>query len=246
MKASKLRTLWIILISTVIVMHSSLRVIFMCLFKTSTRERIDQECRRWARRLLKAVKVNYEVNNPQHIDITQYPCCMLMVNHSSHYDIPLCFAALSGSIRMLAKQELGRIPLFGKAMRMAEFPLVDRQNTRQAIIDLAKAQKLMQDGVIIWIAPEGTRSPTGKLQRFKKGGFKLAVNAQATIIPIGICGAHKILPKNTIQFNLHQNVTINIGKPVNASQYTTENIDQLMTGVAEQIQELLQGSTQHS
>jgi len=239
MKASKLRTLWIILNSTAITVHFSLKTIFMYLLKTSTRARVDQVCRRWSQRLLKAIKTDYQVANPHHIDITQYPCCMIMANHSSHYDIPLCLAALPGSIRMLAKQELGKIPVFGKAMQMAEFPFVNRNNPRQAVKDLANAQKLMQDGIIIWVAPEGTRSHTGELQRFKKGGFKLAINAQATIIPIGIRGAHKILPTKTTQFHLHQAVTIHIGEPVDASAYSAANIDQLMAVMTERIQKLL-------
>lgn len=240
MQASKLRTLWIILISSAITIHSSLRIIFMCLLGKSARERIDQECRRWARRLLKAVKANYQVHNPHHVDVSQYPRCILMANHSSHYDIPLSMAALPGSIRMLAKQELGRIPIFGKALKMAEFPLVNRQNPRRAVKqDLANAQKLMQDGIIVWIAPEGSRSHTNELQRFKRGGFALAINAQATIIPIGIEGSQKILPAKTLQFHLHQTVNIHIGEPVDASAYRSEDINQLIENIREQIRHMI-------
>ncbi|MEE9452504.1 MAG: lysophospholipid acyltransferase family protein [Gammaproteobacteria bacterium] len=226
-------------VSILIVVTSSIKTFFMCFTGLATRKFIDQECRRFSHRLLKAVRTSFTVVNPHQVDIQQYTHCVLMANHSSHYDIPLCIAALPGSIRMLAKKELGRIPLFGKALQMAEFPLVDRQNPRQAVKDLKKAEELMRSGIIIWVAPEGKRSTTDQLQPLKRGGFSLAIKTKATIIPIAIYGSRKILPTKTLKFGLHQHVEIRIGAPIDASTYNLQNAKALMGKVTNVMQQLL-------
>ena len=68
-------------------------------------------------------------------------------------------------------------------MTAAEFPFVDRKNRYQAIKDLAYAQQLMESGIVIWIAPEGTRSKDGKLAPFKKGAFITAIQCQSHDYP---------------------------------------------------------------
>src|SRR4029079_5554001 len=88
---------------------------------------------------------------------------------------PLIFAALPGSIRMLTKKELFRVPIWGRGLAAGEFVSLDRSQRQQAIRDLGAARDKMADGVILWVAPEGTRSKDGRLGSFKKGGFLLAL-----------------------------------------------------------------------
>lgn len=164
-----------------------------------------------------------------------------MCNHSSVYDIPLGFKAFPNhSIRMLAKKELSKIPIMGKGMSAAEFPFVDRKNRTQAIKDLEYVRQLMESGILVWIAPEGTRSKNGKLAPFKKGAFVTAIHSKATIIPIGIRGAFDIIPAKTLQINLNQKAEIHIGAPIDASQYTIENKDELVEKTYQTIKELLE------
>ena len=163
-----------------------------------------------------------------------------MCNHSSAYDIPLGFKVFPNeSIRMLAKKELAKIPLMGKAMSAAEFPFIDRKNRYQAIKDLDYMQQLMKSGIIIWIAPEGTRSKDGKLAPFKKGAFVTAIQAKAIIIPIGIRGAANILPARTFSVNLNQKAEIHVGKPIDTSQFTMKNKDELINQTFQAIKELI-------
>jgi 1-acyl-sn-glycerol-3-phosphate acyltransferase len=90
----------------------------------------------------------------------------------------------------------------------------------------------------MWIAPEGTRSKDDKLGPFKKGPFITAIQAGATIIPIGIRGANHILPAGTLQLNLAQEVAVHIGEPIDATQYTLENKDTLLAHVFRVMQRL--------
>lgn len=96
----------------------------------------------------------------------------------------------------------------------------------------------MKSGILIWVAPEGTRSKNGKLAPFKKGAFITAIHAKATIIPIGIRGAFEIIPAKTFNINLQQKAEIHIGKPIDASQYTLENRNELIEKTYQAIEEL--------
>lgn len=236
MKASYLGKL-IVLLKTVI---STLGVSFVGLYlrfsNTYTKARADSVLRWWAAYLLKCVRARWEVINP-HVLQPGRPY-IIMSNHRSHYDIPLIFVSLPGSIRMLTKKELFRIPIWGRAMKAAEFLSIDRHNHEQALKDLEEAKKKMQDGIVLWVAPEGTRSRTGDLLPFKKGGFVTAIQMGATIIPVGISGSENILKPGTTDIYFDQMVRVSIGTPIDASAYTLEQRDELMQDVNKAISDL--------
>jgi 1-acyl-sn-glycerol-3-phosphate acyltransferase len=139
---------------------------------------------------------------------------------------------------MLTKKELFRVPIWGKGMQAAEFISIDRHNLEQALKDLDEARKIMQSGIVLWLAPEGTRSRTGRLQDFKKGGFMLALQTGAVIIPVGIKGSETILPPDTFGFVLGRKIEVNIGEPIDSSLYTLEQRDALMQNVRQAIEGL--------
>ena len=241
MKINQLKTALIVctlLFDTAVV---SLRCIFNYYFSKPSRLWTDKTLNHWVDQLLKGVQVEYTVVNPFNIEPEQGKATILMCNHSSSYDIPLAFKAFpKHSIRMLSKKELSKVPLMGKAMQASEFPFIDRKNRYQAIKDLQYAKKLMESGILLWVAPEGTRSKDGRLAPFKKGAFVTAIQAEAIIIPIGIKGAHNILPAGTFNINLNQKAEIHIGKPINAAEYTLENKAELMTKTYNVIKKLIE------
>lgn len=240
MKISRLRTVWIITTLSYYTAAASIRSIFKYYFSTPTRPWVDKTIHHWIDQLLNKVQVQYSVINPYNVEPKAGQATILMCNHSSAYDIPLGFKAFpKHSIRMLAKKELSKVPLLGKGMAASEFPFIDRKNRYQAIKDLAYVQELMESGIIIWIAPEGTRSKDGKLAPFKKGAFITAIQAKATIIPIGIRGAFNILPARSLRINLKQKAEIHIGKPIDASQFTADNKDALIQQTYDAIKELV-------
>ncbi|WP_028388194.1 lysophospholipid acyltransferase family protein [Legionella fairfieldensis] len=241
MKISKLRTLWIMALSILYTANICSRSIVKHFLGKTTRPWVDATIQRWAEQILNLVGVQCKVVNPHHVAPQPGQATIIMCNHSSLYDIPISFKAFPHhSVRMLAKKELSRIPIMGKGMTRAEFPFIDRKNRHQAIKELAAVRKLLQSGIVMWIAPEGTRSKDGKLASFKKGAFITAIEAKAMIIPIGIRGAYNILPARTTQFNINQIAEVHIGKPVDASQYNYENRDKLVTLVHQTIKHLLE------
>ncbi|KTC92471.1 1-acyl-sn-glycerol-3-phosphate acyltransferase [Fluoribacter dumoffii] len=240
MKINQLRTAWVLATLMWYTAIDSTRCIFKYFFSTISRDWTDKVLHHWVDQLLNEVQVEYKVINPFNVQPQPGVATIIMCNHSSAYDIPLAFKAFpKHSIRMLSKKELAKIPLMGKAMAAAEFPFIDRKNKYQAIKDLAYAQKLMESGIVMWIAPEGTRSKDGKLGSFKKGGFITAIQSKATIIPIGIRGANSILPARTFNLHLKQKAEIHIGKPIDASQFSIDNKEQLIRHTYEVIKELV-------
>jgi len=230
----KISTYGIIAKSLWITIQYSCMAIYHSFF--SQRPQVDATVRRWANALLRAVKASVRVSNPHGLSLTPGHSYILMSNHASLYDIPVIFEALPGSIRMIAKKELFRVPLWGNAMKACEFLAIDRKNSTQAIKDLEIVREKMHSGIVPWVAPEGTRSRDGKLGPFKKGVFMLAIQTGATIIPIGIRGTANILPPKTLNFQMGQTVEVVIGTPVDATAYTIETRNALLQAVREQIE----------
>jgi 1-acyl-sn-glycerol-3-phosphate acyltransferase len=237
MKATKLQSMWIIIKSLALTAYYSAVALSICFFTKPARRRqeVDKLSRIWSDKILRIAGVSYAVFNPAQITLVPDKQYIIMSNHDSLYDIPLIFIAVPGSIRMITKKELFRVPLWGHAMKATEFIAIDRKNSAQAIKDLDKARAKMQTGIVLWIAPEGTRSRTGKLGMFKKGGFMLALQTGATIIPVGIRRSSDILPADTLNFNKGITAEIHIGTPIEASQYTLQTREQLMLAVEQEI-----------
>ena len=240
MKASKLKTYSIIvqyILQTALICVKS---VYKGLTKQTNRPWVDRTMHTWTDKILKLVQVDVTVVNPKNIKPKEGVPTIIMCNHSSLYDIPISIKAFpDSSIRMLAKKEMSKIPLMASGMRNAEFPFIDRKNRKQAIKDLEQAEALMKTGISLWVAPEGTRSPDGKLAPFKKGAFITAIKSNATIIPIGIRGAHDILPARTRQLNINIKAEVHVGEPIDASAYTLDNKQELIDKTHAVMQQLV-------
>lgn len=204
-----------------------------------SRARTDKLARIWARKILNAARIRRSKFIHHPIEYLPNKAYMIMCNHSSLYDIPIIFEAIPGSIRMLTKSELGKIPILSLSLKLNEFIFINRHNREQAMQDLAKAKQKMEDGIILWVAPEGTRSKTGKLLRFKKGVFHLAIQTEAIIIPVGIRGASQVLPSKTLALSSDQPVEVHVGKPIDASEFNEDSKDLLLKKVEKVMRELV-------
>lgn len=148
----------------------------------------------WARVGLFLARVRLTVEGHEHLPLG---AAVYMPNHQSNFDILALYAGLPVQFRWLAKEELFRIPLFGFAMHRTGYIPVDRSDHKKAIRSMAEAARRISEGTSVIVFPEGTRSPDGALLPFKKGGFVLAINAAAPIVPVAICGSHDVMPKYT-------------------------------------------------
>ena len=160
---------------------------------------------------------------------------IFMSNHSSWMDIASIIAAVPQNLRMVAKEGLLHIPIFGKAMNDSGFIGIDRSNRAKAIKQLDKAKQKLKEGVCIWIAPEGTRSKDGQIKEFKKGGFYLAVDLNLDIVPVFIEGAADIMPPGSMDISTNKDITIHFLKPISTTNFSKANLSELINIVRNKI-----------
>jgi 1-acyl-sn-glycerol-3-phosphate acyltransferase len=227
---------WLIIVRLVIVFSfNTFHEVFGALFIKDVQKKRAYASRivhRWARQTLRVLKVNYSILNPDHFIFEANRPYIIMSNHLSHFDIPLLYVTFPHDvIAMIAKKELFRIPVWGWGMKISGCVSIDRENKYQALKDLKIAEKNMHEGVRIWVAPEGTRSRTGNMGPFKRGGFKIALNVKAIIVPLTIIGSNKILPPGALNFSTGESVDVYVGKPIDTASYELKDLPKLMMNV---------------
>lgn len=148
-------------------------------------------------------------------------------NHQSNADILALVRMLPTPYRWVIKKELVKIPVFGWALARTGAVAIDRSNTAHAVERLRKSVDKLKGGWSLLIYPEGTRTLDGNVQRFKKGGFMLAVNTGIPILPVTVNGAFKMLPKS-VWLPIPGHVTVTIGDPIPTAGLTQADVPDLM------------------
>jgi len=201
----------------------------------------DRRLALWSRRLLADAQVDLRVSGLENIALdTSY---VVMSNHASLYDIPILYCALPLRLRMAAKSELFRVPVWGAALRAAGFVRIDRQRGSEARKVLLKAGAAMrQAGISLWVAPEGTRSVDGQLLPFKTGAFALAKTGSIPILPVTLIGAQTILGKQGRRVALRQTVRVLVHPPLLPRDFPAD-LSELAARVRQLIQNAMPPST---
>lgn len=195
--------------------------------KSASDRRLDH----WSRRLLENGRVTLQVFGRENLP---KGACIVMSNHQSLYDIPAVFQTIGPSLRMVAKAELFRIPIFGRALMLGGFIPIDRRNRKHALESLRRAKEALSAGVPIWIAPEGTRSPDGSLLPFKKGGFYLSADTGAPILPVSLRGTRRVLPSRGIRSTADETIEV-VVHPLRPAPTSRRSLEPLMQEIAETI-----------
>jgi len=150
---------------------------------------------------------------------------IVVSNHSSFLDIPLICRTIPVNLHFTAKSQVKKMPLFGIYMMATGMIFIDRSNRQKAIKSINKAAKLIKSGKNVLIYPEGHRSANGKIARFKKGAFHLAIKSGADIVPVGIKGAANVWPKSKLQLNPGK-VEVFIGNRIPSTDYSERTVDE--------------------
>jgi len=151
---------------------------------------------------------------------------LFVANHTSSADAPAVVGAIPRRVAILLKESLFKWPIAGQAFTLAGFIPVKRSERESAIASVDKATQSMRDGQSFLIYPEGTRSPDGRLQTFKKGAVVMAIKAGVPIVPIACSGAHKVMRKRSLKIYPGE-ILVEFLKPIEASQYSFEQRDEL-------------------
>ena len=145
--------------------------------------------RKWAKILLGICGVNCKTEGLENVDPDQ--TYFVVANHRSISDIPIMAAVLPLNLRIMAKKELFKIPFLGQTMLIYDFVPIDRTNRRNAVKSLENARKKMKT-LSFLVFPEGTRSRTEQVEKFKSGALWLTENG-CQILPVAMTRAEKIM-----------------------------------------------------
>jgi 1-acyl-sn-glycerol-3-phosphate acyltransferase len=181
-----------------------------------TKEVCDERLDRWSGNIVRNARIELDVHGKEHLGEGTF---LVMSNHQSLYDVPVLFHVIGPNLRMITKKELFSVPVFGKALAVGGFISIDRANRAQAIESLETARKTLQCGTHVWISPEGTRSKTGELLPFKKGGFHLALEASLPVLPVTLKGTRDILRAKGVRSTPEQKVTVTFHQPIDPAPY---------------------------
>ena len=158
-------------------------------------------------------------------------------NHESNVDPPVLFQALHRRLHVLFKAELKKLPILGKVMVAGGFVPVEREKREASLASIDVAAQSIRAGNSFLIFPEGTRSRTSELLPFKKGGFIMAIKAQAPIVPVAVSGGREAMRKGS-WFVRPVMVDVRIGDPVETAGMSLDDRDDLIDTVRARIEEL--------
>src|SRR6267142_2228618 len=152
--------------------------------------------------------------------------CLFVANHTSSADAPAVVGAIPRRIAVLLKESLFKWPVVGQAFRSAHFIPVNRSAHESAIASVERATEAMRAGQSFLIYPEGTRSPDGRLQRFKKGAVVMAIKAGVPIVPIACSWAQKIMEKRSMRIYPGE-ILVEFLDPIDAAKYSFDERETL-------------------
>ncbi|MBI4810845.1 MAG: 1-acyl-sn-glycerol-3-phosphate acyltransferase [Ignavibacteriales bacterium] len=166
----------------------------------------------WAKIILKTCGVKVRVEGLENVDFSR--SYIYVSNHTSQFDIPAVLAGIPDQIRIVYKKELEKIPFFGWGLKYGKtYISINRGKGQDAIQSLEEAANKIRTGASVLLFGEGTRSPDGKLQQFKRGPFNLAMKAGVPVIPVAINGSYRILPKHSLRIR-PGTITLVLSSPI--------------------------------
>jgi len=176
--------------------------------------------------------IRYSVRGREHVPIGR--AAVYCSNHQSNVDPPVLFHALHPRMHILYKHEIDQIPILARAFRLGGFIPVDRRNKESAMRAIEAGARSIQAGNSFLIFPEGTRSKTDDLLPFKKGGFIMAIKAQAPIVPVAIRGGRAAMRRGSrLIYPAH--LTLSVGAPIETAGLTLADRDKLIERVRDAI-----------
>ncbi|MCB2228783.1 MAG: 1-acyl-sn-glycerol-3-phosphate acyltransferase [Desulfarculaceae bacterium] len=173
--------------------------IILFLFDSTGRATHFYSAQIWARVLLWGCRVKADLIGAENLPpANRTEPLVLVCNHTSMFDILALLARLPVDFKFVVKAELGKVPLWGYAMKKAGYIFVERGTGGQAGVLMRQAVERIKGGSAVLFFAEGTRSADGRLGEFKRGAFVLASQAGADVLPIAIEGAAKVLAAKSL------------------------------------------------
>jgi 1-acyl-sn-glycerol-3-phosphate acyltransferase len=187
---------WLVYIPLLVLSTILLGVLAILLSFINKRFSSQVAGRAWARFNGTMASVKVRVLGKENIDKSQ--SYVIVANHQSLFDIFIMYGWLGIDIRWVMKYELRKVPVLGTACKRMGHIFVNRTNTKASLESINQAKKQIVNGTSVIFFPEGTRSKSGEIGKFKKGAFKLAFDLQLPLLPVTINGTGELLPTETM------------------------------------------------
>jgi 1-acyl-sn-glycerol-3-phosphate acyltransferase len=155
-------------------------------------------------------------------------------NHLSYYDTPVLFGKLPFQFRILAKQQLWKIPFVGWYLHRSGQVPIDSKSGRSAVAGLLRGVKTLRSGLSLVIFPEGGRAEHGRMTPFQSGAAFMAIKAQVPLVPLALVGTYEMLPMHTYHLTPRP-LKIVIGEPMETAGLTTKDAEALTQRLYEAI-----------
>lgn len=164
---------------------------------------------------------------------------VFIFNHQSALDFVLMLKLLRRDLTGVGKKEIRRNPIFGPLFAAAGMAFVDRADSGKAIEALQPAVDALREGRSLVIAPEGTRSLTPRLGRFKKGAFHMAMQAGVPVVPVVFRNVLDALPKDALVVR-PATIEAVVLPPIDTSEWTRESLDDEIQAIRARYLEILE------
>jgi putative phosphoserine phosphatase/1-acylglycerol-3-phosphate O-acyltransferase len=203
----------------------------------SMREAINVSGSMWGDLATSLAGIDLRVEGEEHL--WSHRPAVFIFNHQSALDAVLMVKLIRRDVTGVGKKEIRSNPIFGPLFGAAGVVFVDRANTRKAIEALKPAVDALREGRSLVIAPEGTRSRTPRLGRFKKGAFRMAMQAGVPIVPVVFRNVLDAMPRDALIVR-PATVEAVVLPPVDTSDWTLESLDDEIAAIRAQYVELLE------
>lgn len=202
-------------------------------------ERLNGFVSFWARILCYLALSGVRVEGREYIDPKK--SYIFIANHQGWYDIFSIYGYLPNRFAWIMKEELGRLPLVGKACRSVGHVFIDRSSKMKSMRSLQKAEQILRENnSSVVLFPEGTRTRTGKVGTFKRGAFFMARDLHMPIVPMSVDGSFYVIPKGSWWIKPHR-ITLRFHQPVDTSDLTQENMQEYIDVIRETIKNDIEG-----
>ena len=193
----------------------------------------------WAKMWCILMFVRVEVSGRENID--RHTSYVFVANHQGAYDIFLIYGYLNHNFKWMMKKSLSKIPFVGAACKISKHIMVDRSSASAVQQTMKHAESVLKDGMSLVVFPEGTRTPDGKIKKFKRGAFVLASEFGLPVVPLTIAGSFGILRKDSLRIHPGK-ITLTIHAPLEFEKESDdkERIDRMLEKSFETIKQSLQ------
>ncbi len=178
----------------------------------------------WACSFCRLLFIRVEVTGLENIQHGQ--SYVFVANHQSMADVFTIYGWLPVIFKWIMKQELRKVPFVGGACKAAGHIFIDRSSRAAAKNSIQKAKDILHDGICVVIFPEGTRTKTGQVGRFKRGAFAIAGDLNLPIIPISLTGCYEVWPRGRA-YATHGTIHMHVSAPMTAEEYNDAFIEQV-------------------